>query len=136
MNFTFLFTIARISITCLFLSLLFKQPVIATNCKYPKTKLGENIFIKKCIEVDSNLVLHIEKVDLKSLLRVSFNGNEGNDGKLKIYDQSNNLLIQSNFELIKSPFYATVDISALLPGIYPVSLNTKYGIHHLTLTID
>ncbi len=88
------------------------------------------------ILIENNLILKIELVDGKRLLRVSFNGNEGSDGTLKIYDDSKKLVIESNFELIKYPYYATVDITNLAFGKYTASLITKQNIHTSVLTIN
>ena len=81
------------------------------------------------------MVLNLDFVDSKKLLRVSFNGNEGTDGELKIYDEKNVLVTSSNFELIKSPFYATVDVTALSTGTYLVVLVTNSGSHKSNLQI-
>ena len=84
---------------------------------------------------DDLLVLNIESVDSRKLLRISFNGNEGTDGELKIYDDKNILVTTSNFELIKSPFYATVDVTTLPSGSYSVVLITKSGSHNSSLQL-
>ena len=84
---------------------------------------------------DDLLVLNIESVDSRKLLRISFNGNEGTDGELKIYNDKNILVTTSNFELIKSPFYATVDVTSLPLGSYSVVLTTKSGNHNSSLQL-
>ena len=86
--------------------------------------------------VDDALVLKIEIVDAKRLLRVSFNGSEGPEGELKLYNASNEMVIESNFELIKSPFYATVDINTLAVGTYTAKLTTGSSVHTSTLIIQ
>lgn len=85
---------------------------------------------------ESNLVLNVEVQNSKKILRVSFNGNEGNDGELKIFNNSNQLVAQSNFELIKSPFYASVDISSLAAGNYVVKLTTNVAVHQSSLVLQ
>lgn len=84
---------------------------------------------------DNLLVLNIESVDSRKLLRISFNGNEGTDGELKIYDVNNTLVNTSNFELIKSPYYATVDVTSLPLGSYSVVLTTKSGNHNSSIQL-
>lgn len=84
---------------------------------------------------DNLLVLNIESVDSRKLLRISFNGNEGTDGELKIYDANNTLVNTSNFELIKSPYYATVDVTSLPLGSYSVVLTTKSGNHNSSIQL-
>lgn len=85
---------------------------------------------------ESNLVLNVEVQNSKKVLRVSFNGSEGNEGELKIFNNSNELVAQSNFELIKSPFYASVDISSLAAGNYVVKLTTNVAVHQSSLVLQ
>ncbi len=88
------------------------------------------------LEGDSTLIMNVEKVENKNILRVSFNSNkEGNEGKFKIFDEKGNLLIQSNFELIPSPYYASVDISSLSAGNYKATLETEVRTINSTLTV-
>ncbi len=87
------------------------------------------------LPMDELLVLNLESVDSRKLLRISFNGNEGTDGELKIYDDKNTLVTTSNFELIKSPYYATVDVTSLPNGNYSVVLTTKSGNHNSSLQL-
>lgn len=98
------------------------------------------IFSSKCInnffQLGNDLLeLKVDFVESKKLLRISFNGNEGTDGELKIYNIQNKLVSTSNFELIKSPYYATVDITSLESGSYSVVLITNKGSHNSTLQI-
>ena len=69
-------------------------------------------------------------------MRVSFNGNEGNEGTLKIYNSQNALVLESNFELIKSPFYASVDVTNLQAGDYSLVLSTAVDNHTSQLIIQ
>lgn len=84
-----------------------------------------------------NPVLSLEIVmdNSNRILHVSFNGDEGHEGTLKIYNHSGNLVKESNFELIKSPFYASVDITGLEKGNYKVELTTSKGIHSSNIEI-
>jgi len=112
--------------------------VIAANAIQSKSNVSKNysIFLKNnSFLKDELLVLNLDFVDSKKLLRISFNGNEGTDGELKIYDEKNVLVTSSNFELIKSPFYATVDVTALSTGTYLVVLITNSGSHKSNLQI-
>jgi hypothetical protein len=122
----------------LFVSLIFAFFFTKTNANVPITNFTQkNIKTIKnsLLFTDNPLVLNLESVDSRKLLRVSFNGNEGIDGELKIYDDQNTLVSTSNFELIKSPFYATVDVTSLKSGSYSVILYTKSGSHNTTLQI-
>ena len=133
MNANFLFPTIKKAIFAIFLFF-----VIAANAIQSKSNVSINHFefIKNdSFLKDELLVLNLDFVDSKKLLRVSFNGNEGTDGELKIYDEKNVLVTSSNFELIKSPFYATVDVTALSTGTYLVVLVTNSGSHKSNLQI-
>jgi len=84
---------------------------------------------------DTLLVLNIEMHYGARVLRVSFNGNEGTDGTLQI-KQNNAVVKAASFELIKQPFYASVDISNLAAGTYQVTLTTATGTHSSSILID
>ena len=92
------------------------------------------ICLAKILNTD-DLVLLVVTDGNKRILRVSFNGNEGTDGTFKIYNASHKLVIESNFELIKSPYYASVDISALQPGKYIMELTTTTALHSTILSV-
>ena len=84
---------------------------------------------------DTLLVLNIEMQYGARVLKVSFNGNEGTDGTLQI--KLNNTVVKAaSFELIKQPFYASVDISNLAAGTYQVILTTATGTHSSSILID
>jgi phenolic acid decarboxylase len=84
---------------------------------------------------DTLLVLNIEMQYGARVLKVSFNGNEGTDGTLQI--KLNNTVVKAaSFELIKQPFYASVDISNLAAGTYQVVLTTAIGTHSSSILID
>jgi hypothetical protein len=126
-------SIALIAITLLLFS---TNNAFAVKMQNPKQS---NLVLTKKLPVfivDDALVLKIEIVDAKRLLRVSFNGSEGPEGELKLYNASNEMVIESNFELIKSPFYATVDINTLAVGTYTAKLTTGTAVHTATLIIQ
>ena len=84
---------------------------------------------------DTLLVLNIEMQYGARVLKVSFNGNEGTDGTLQI--KLNSTVVKAaSFELIKQPFYASVDISNLAAGTYQVLLTTATGTHSSSILID
>ena len=84
---------------------------------------------------DTLLVLNIEMQYGARVLKVSFNGNEGTDGTLQI--KLNSTVVKAaSFELIKQPFYASVDISNLAAGTYQVILTTATGTHNSSILID
>lgn len=84
---------------------------------------------------DTLLVLNIEMQYGARVLLVSFNGNEGTDGTLQI-KQNTTVVKTASFELIKQPFYASVDISNLAVGTYQVILTTATGTHTSSILID
>jgi hypothetical protein len=88
------------------------------------------------ISVDKDLVLNIFIENGHRLLRVSFNGSEGSEGDLKIFNPAHEVNAEFNFELIKYPNYATVDLTDLTPGNYLVELSTKIAVHTATLSIQ
>lgn len=88
------------------------------------------------ISQDDDFVLILETIGSKRILKVSFNGNEGNEGELKIYNNSNEKVLESNFELIKTPFYASVDVTNLPVGSYIAKLSTNKAVHQNNLIIN
>jgi hypothetical protein len=84
---------------------------------------------------DSLLVLNIETHYGAKVLCVSFNGNEGVDGTLQI-KQGATVFKTAHFELIKQPYYASVDISNLAIGTYEVTLTTASRIHTSAIIIQ
>ncbi|MCX6310392.1 MAG: hypothetical protein NT084_02005 [Bacteroidetes bacterium] len=85
--------------------------------------------------LEPDMVLSVSTSNSKKLLFVSFNANEGSDGTMRIFNSAHKVAVESNFELIKSPFYATVDISGLRAGDYTVELTTSIGTHIMSLQI-
>ncbi|MEI6021639.1 MAG: hypothetical protein WCR21_10965 [Bacteroidota bacterium] len=85
---------------------------------------------------DAALVMRVEIVGGKKLLRVSFNANEGSEGSLKMVDARGKEVLRANFELIKFPYYATVDVTNLAAGTYTVKLKTQEAVHTNELNID
>jgi hypothetical protein len=94
-----------------------------------------NNTIQLSLYEDPALSLEIVMDNGKRILHVSFNGDEGHEGTLKIYNISGILVKESNFELIKSPFYASVDITGLEKGNYKVELTTRKGNHSSNIEI-
>jgi hypothetical protein len=88
------------------------------------------------IAEQSSLVLETQNIESRRLLRISFNGNEGTNGYFELYNYNNDLVKQSKFELIKFPFYASVDVTDLEAGTYAVRLTTSDQIHYTNLVIE
>lgn len=127
------FTNRRSVVTFLLLSIVFILSSWGCFLDMPKNiKTHKN----SSLILDNSLVLDVHVQDSKKILRVSFNANEGSEGELKIYDSSNQMVSESNFELIKSPFYASVDITNLTAGNYVVKLTTNVGVHQSSLVLQ
>ncbi len=125
-------------LTLVFACLIFAFPFMKANANElisVFTQEQTKTITNSLLPMDELLVLNLESVDSRKLLRISFNGNEGTDGELKIYDDKNTLVTTSNFELIKSPYYATVDVTSLPNGNYSVVLTTKSGNHNSSLQL-
>ncbi len=85
---------------------------------------------------DSDIVLNLEHMFNKKLLQVSLNVQEEGDGRLKIFNLDGKALISANIELIKYPYYATVDVTSLTSGTYVAIVMTTKGIHSTNLIIE
>jgi hypothetical protein len=134
MNINLIYSTAKKAIFSLLLCFIFVATASANIPNY--FSKGLLLITNEALIKDPLLVLKIEQVDSKKLLRVSFNGNEGVDAEIKIFDDKNSLISSFNLELIKSPYYATVDVTNLQPGKYSVILNTKMGLHNSTIQIN
>ncbi len=112
--------------------------ILSVNYAMSEKNLFQNspTQITEGIQSDEPFTFYLENVGGQKLLRVSFNGNEGNDGTLTVFNAQNVQVIESNFELIKSPFYATVDVSNLQAGTYTIKLVTAEREHTSTITIQ
>lgn len=123
------FNSVRFGIMALFVLMIGINGLLANEIK-------TSAISKTLTPTDDHFVFYVENVESQKLLRVSFNGNEGTDGTLFIYDANNNVVSESNFELIKSPFYATVDLTSIAAGNYSLKLVTATGTHTGTLTLN
>lgn len=93
-------------------------------------------YVSKTIFKDSvTLCFVIVYENNNRILRISFNGNEGPEGVLTIYNANNTMVKEASFELIKSPFYASVDITNLPTGLYTAKLVTSKDVHSVPLTV-
>jgi len=108
---------------------------VFATANFEKVQFSNHIISNACSD-DEPFVFYTEQVGNSKLLRVSFNGNEGNEGTLKIYDSNNILVIESNFELIKSPYFASVDVTNLSEGNYSLILTTATTSHTSQLVIQ
>ena len=84
---------------------------------------------------DPNLQFTVIKNDWEINVHVSFNGNEGANGTLKIYNASNQLVSEFAINLVSSPGFATINLNEWSSGIYSVELTTASGVHTSHFTI-
>ena len=84
---------------------------------------------------DTQLKLKLNKEDWKINVQVSFNGNEGNKGKLKVYNSSKELVTEFDIELKKSPEYYSVNLDEFANDTYTFELTTGSGVHTSYLII-
>jgi|GEM_PF-6546577 len=88
-----------------------------------------------------NEALHLNVVTAEESthLRISLDTDESGQGKtamVKILDSAGNRALQSNIELVPSPFYATVDIKSLAKGSYSVILITDKRVYDSKLDLN
>jgi hypothetical protein len=91
--------------------------------------LNIGIILVDTVTKEQKLIFQLKKEGSQQILRISFNGNEGNNGTLKIFNTKGDLVKEAHFELIKTPYYASVDVTNLKPGIYSLILKTTAGEH-------
>ena len=84
---------------------------------------------------DPNIVLNVVKLDWDVNLQISFNGNEGATGTLKIYNSSNQLINQFNVNLVSSPNFSNISLAEWAAGTYSVELTTSSGVHTSHFTV-
>ena len=82
------------------------------------------------------LVINTVKTDLEKVVHVSFQGDEGAIGKLQIVNSLQQIIYDIDIELIKLPYYTTINIVEFLPGTYSVLLTTEKKKHSSILNIE
>lgn len=87
------------------------------------------------VDTASQLKLNLIIIDSRGLVRVSFQGDEGNNGTLKFLNSSNRVVYEVGIELIKLPYYTTIDVTDFYRGSYSVVLTTEKTIHTTSLII-
>ena len=85
---------------------------------------------------DANLQLAVIKNDWDVKLHISFNGNEGTNGVLKISNSSSQLVNQFEISLINSPNFFNLNLPEWSSGTYLVELTTSSGVHVSHFTIN
>jgi len=85
---------------------------------------------------DPNLQFAVLKNDWDIRLHVSFIGNEGATGTLKVFNASNNLVNQFDISLINPPSFFEISLPEWAAGTYSVELITTSDIHTTHFTIQ
>ncbi|MEI6487532.1 MAG: hypothetical protein WCP52_01145 [Bacteroidota bacterium] len=96
-------------------------------------ELGEG---KWLVNNDKKLNAEMIKTDSKQEIRVSFAGNEGPKGNLKIYNSIHQLITEYTIELKKAPEYYSIYVAEFSDGEFTLRLTTDKGMHTTQLTIN
>jgi hypothetical protein len=117
-------TIKRITII-LFLT-LFISDTEAANFKLNRiVSIADSEFVAVAIKSESAIDLH-----------VSFNGNEGSTGTLKIFNADNQLVHVFQIELKAAPNFYNVNLNEFSDGQYTLELTTTNAVHTTQITIQ
>ena len=105
-----------------------------------KTDFHKNNFLNRSFFIsmpsdDPNLQLTLVKNDWDINLHISFNGNEGTNGTIKVYNSSNQFVNQFNISLVNSPAFSSINLGEWSSGTYLVELTTASGVHTSHFTI-
>ena len=111
------------------------------NASKEINSISKKSFFTKCLNIampadDANLQLIAIVNESVINLHVSFNGNEGATGSMKIYNASNQMVTEVDVNLVAAPSFTIVNLNEWSPGTYSVELTTSSGTHtsHFTIT--
>ncbi len=93
-------------------------------------------FVQNVVDDDPNVVLQATKVGSEVSLKISFNGNEGNNGSLAIYNERHKLLQEFQVVLKPVPGFSIINLSEYATGTYTCKLTTASGVHNSHFTIN
>ena len=112
---------------------------VLTLCISAKTSgafTTSKIIHSTTIATDSVLQVQVIKLSSSKMnAQVSFNGNEGTTGKMKIYNSSHQLVIQFTIDLKHAPLFTKINLNEFAPGTYTFELTTSMGVHTSTILI-
>ena len=103
----------------------------ANKIKTPKT-----ISFYSPLADDANLVLTYVNNEGHMDAHISFNGNEGTTGTVKIFNANNQLVNAFEINLIPSPNFSIINLNEYAAGVYSFELTTGSGVHTSHLTIQ
>ena len=111
----------------------------------PNVAIGNSSLIQKKLYVaftpssftsdDENIKIKAKKEDWKVEVQISYDGDEGQKGKLRIYNSQQQLINEFEIELMKSPGYYSLNLSEFAVDNYTIELITEKGIHTSHLII-
>ena len=126
-------------------SLIFMVLFLLNITINPNTAKGNTSFIKKktfavltpssFANDDGNIKIKAIKEDWKVEVQISYDGDEGQKGKLIIYNSQKQLINEFEIELKKSPEFITLNLAEFSAGTYTVELITVNGKHTSNLII-
>jgi hypothetical protein len=99
-------------------------------------KLDVTDFCTTALVSDNPLTVSLVKQDSEIALRISFSGNEGTTGTVKIYNSQNQFVNSFPVELKNLPNYYSVNLNEFADGVYQIHLVTSVGVHTTQITIQ
>ena len=82
----------------------------------------------------SSLSVAVVHSNASTIAQISFAGKQGHSGIVRVYNAQKQLVKEYHIELIASPYYSSIDISALAKNkAYTIELTTDEGIKESSL---
>jgi hypothetical protein len=116
----------------LVLSISMVKPALSANKKL-------NIEFYRCLSQaldDADLIITLVKSQAHMDAHISFNGNEGSKGVIKIKNAKGELMKQFEIDLVHAPNFSVFNLDEYALGTYTFELITSNGIHVSHLIID
>jgi hypothetical protein len=86
---------------------------------------------------DPSLLLKIADNHGQKVVQVSFDGVDAPTGQLEITNAAGRvMLLMEIFEIVKNPYYATINVSEFSSGDYIFTLKTKIRSYSSTITVQ
>ena len=84
---------------------------------------------------DENFVVVFSHTENRAEAHVSFNGNEGTTGTVKIKNANNELVNKFEIGLVHTPNFSTIDLTEYATGVYAFELTTATAVHVSHITV-
>jgi hypothetical protein len=86
---------------------------------------------------DPSLLLKLTDSYDQKVVQVSFDGVDASTGQLEITNSAGRvMLLMETFEIVKTPHYATINVSEFPGGDYTFTLKTKIRSYSTTITVQ